>query len=602
VLLVVAAAALVAAPRDPFTLDRDAERWVDDTFKKLTADEKIGQLIVPSFESNFLSTDSDTFDTLSRLVREYHVGGFHVFGASIPAPSVLLNAGYGTVILGQPFSAAFVINRLQALSTVPLLNTADFETGVGFRLFGATSFPRQMAMGAIAGADAARLVREEARITALEARAIGVQVNFAPIADINNNPRNPVINIRSYGEDPARVAGLVGAYVEGAKDSGMIATVKHFPGHGDTNVDSHLGLPVITYDRARLHDVELVPFRRGVEQGAEAVMAAHIELPALDPAPQTPATFSRPILHDLLRQELGFGGLVYTDSMSMDAVAKMVTPDEGAVRALAAGADQILDSPDPIAAFNGIKRAVASGRLAQAQIDESVRRALRAKASVGLHRTRAIDLEAVPSKVGGRAHAAIAEEAFARAITLVKDDRRQVPLTAPRDAPIMYLSVLDYPSGWQIAAPSRTFIPELKKRWPQVTSIEVSDHTPMAELDLVRAVAPRYAAVIASVFVRSTSGSGRLDLAAELVRLLKDLSRITERADVPLVTVFFGNPYTASFVPELPAMLLTYDFYDQAERAAVRAIAGEAWLSGRLPVTLSPQLRAGFGLDRAGKP
>lgn len=602
VLLVVAAAALVAAPRDPFTLDRDAERWVDDTFKKLTADEKIGQLIVPSFESNFLSTDSDTFDTLSRLVREYHVGGFHVFGASIPAPSVLLNAGYGTVILGQPFSAAFVINRLQALSTVPLLNTADFETGVGFRLFGATSFPRQMAMGAIAGADAARLVREEARITALEARAIGVQVNFAPIADINNNPRNPVINIRSYGEDPARVAGLVGAYVEGAKDSGMIATVKHFPGHGDTNVDSHLGLPVITYDRARLHDVELVPFRRGVEQGAEAVMAAHIELPALDPAPQTPATFSRPILHDLLRQELGFGGLVYTDSMSMDAVAKMVTPDEGAVRALAAGADQILDSPDPIAAFNGIKRAVASGRLAQAQIDEPVRRALRAKASVGLHRTRAIDLEAVPSKVGGRAHAAIAEEAFARAITLVKDDRRQVPLTAPRDAPIMYLSVLDYPSGWQIAAPSRTFIPELKKRWPQVTSIEVSDHTPMSELDLVRAVAPRYAAVIASVFVRSTSGSGRLDLAAELVRLLKDLSRITERADVPLVTVFFGNPYTASFVPELPAMLLTYDFYDQAERAAVRAIAGEAWLSGRLPVTLSPQLRAGFGLDRAGKP
>jgi beta-N-acetylhexosaminidase len=600
--LLVFGAAAIAAPRDPFTLDRDAERWVDDTFKKLTADEKIGQLIVPSFESNFLSTDSDTFDTLSHLVRDYHVGGFHVFGASIPAPSVLLNAGYGTVILGQPFSAAFLINRLQALSTVPLLNTADFETGVGFRIFGATSFPRQMAMGAIAGSDGERLVREEARITALEARALGVHVNFAPIADVNNNPRNPVINIRSYGEDPARVAALVGAYVAGAKDGGMIATVKHFPGHGDTDVDSHLGLPVITYDRARLRDVELVPFRRGIEQGAEAVMAAHIELPALDPAPQTPATFSRPILHDLLRQQLGFGGLVYTDSMSMDAVAKMVTPDEGAVRAVAAGADQILHSPDPIAAFNGIKRAVASGRLAQAQIDEAVHRVLRAKASVGLHRTRAIELEAVPSKVGGRAHDAIAGEAFARALTLVKDDRRLVPLTTPRDAPILYLSVLDYPSGWQIAAPSRTFIPELKKRWPQVTSIEVSDHTPMSELDLVRAVAPRYAAVIASVFVRSTSGSGRLDLAADLVRLLKDLSRITERANVPLVAVFFGNPYTASFVAELPAMLITYDFYDQAERAAVRAIAGEAPLSGRLPVTLSPQLRAGFGLDRAVKP
>jgi len=594
----VAAAAITAAPKDPFTLDRAAEQWVAQTLKTLTLDEKIGQLIVPSFESNFLSTDSDTFDTLTRLVREYHVGGFHVFGASVPAPSVLLNPGYGTVILGQPFSAAFLINRLQSMSTVPLLNTADFETGVGFRIFGATTFPRQMGMGAIAGADAHRLVREEARITAVEARALGVHVNFAPVADVNNNPRNPVINIRSYGEDPVRVAALVGAYVAGAKDGHMIATIKHFPGHGDTDVDSHLGLPVISFDRARLDRVELVPFRRGVEQGAQAVMAAHIELPALDPAPSTPATFSTPILHELLRQEMGFGGLVYTDSMSMDAVARMVPPDEGAVRALLAGADQVLHAPDPIAAFNGIKKAVASGRMAEAQIDASVTRVLRAKASVGLHVSRTIDLDAVPANVGGRARDAVAQEAFARAVTLVKDDRRQVPLAVPRDASILYLSVLDYPSGWQIAAPSRTFIPELKKRWPQVTSIEVSDHTPMSELDLVRAVAPRYGAVVASVFVRSTSGSGRLDLVPELVRLLKDLARITDRASIPLVTTFFGNPYTASFVPELPAVLLTYDFYDPAERAAVRAIAGEAAIGGRLPITLSPQLRAGQGLDR----
>ena len=592
---------LNAAPRDPFTLDRAAERWVEQTLKKLTPGEKIGQLIVPSFESNFLSTDSDTFEMLTRLVREYHVGGFHVFGASQPAPSVLLNSGYGTVILGQPFSAAFLINRLQAMSAVPLLNTADFETGVGFRIYGATTFPRQMAMGAIPAADGLRLVREEARITAIEARALGVQVNFAPVADVNNNARNPVINIRSYGESPERVAALVAAYVAGARDGGMIATIKHFPGHGDTDVDSHLGLPVIPFDRARLQSIELLPFRRGVDQGAEAVMAAHIVLPALDPAPSTPATFSRPILHDLLRTQMGFGGLVYTDSMSMDAVARMVTPDEGAVRAILAGADQVLHSPDPIAAFNGIKAALASGRVSQVQIDASVERVLRAKASVGLHLLREIDLDAVPSTIGGRAHEAAAQESFARAITLVKDDRRHVPLTVPRDAPILYLSVLDYPSGWQIAAPSRTFIPELKKRWPNVTSIEVSDHTPMSELDLVRAVAPRYAAVVASVFVRSTSGSGRLDLGPELVRLLQDLARITERTSLAYVTTFFGNPYTASFVPELPATLLTYDFYDQAERAAVRAIAGETPIGGTLPITLSPQFKAGHGLVRPVK-
>jgi beta-N-acetylhexosaminidase len=589
---------LTAAPSDPFALDRDGARWVGETLKKLSLDEKIGQLIVPSFESGYLSTDSDLFDQLSRLVREYHVGGFHVFGASQPAPSVLLNPAYGTVILGQPFSALFLLNRLQAMSSVPLLNTADFETGVGFRLSGATMFPRQMAMGA-AGDD--RLVREEARITAIEARAVGVHVNFAPIADVNNNPRNPVINTRSFGEDPARVGALASAYIDGAREGGMIATLKHFPGHGDTDVDSHLGLPVVTFDRDRLESLELAPFRRGIEHGAPAVMAAHIVLPALDPAGSTPATFSRPVLTDLLRGGLGFNGLVYTDSMSMDAVTALVTPDEGAVRAVAAGADQVLHSPDPIAAFTGLKRAVESGRISRSRLDESVTRVLRAKASLHLERQRTVDLDALPERVGSRAHRAVAEEASTRSVTLIKDDRASVPLNVAADAPILYLSALDYPSGWQIAAPSRTVIAELKKRWSQVTSIEVSDHTSLAELNLVRAIAPRYAAVIAGVFVRATSGSGRLDLAPDTVRLLRDLARITARSSTPYVAVFFGNPYVAAAMPEVPAMVLTYDFYDLPERSAVRAIAGEATISGRLPIALPGLFPAGHGLTRTAR-
>jgi beta-N-acetylhexosaminidase len=588
----------VGTQGDPFVVDRDGARWVEETRRKLSVDEKIGQLIVPSFESSFLSTDSETFDELARLVKEYHVGGFHVFGASQPAPPVLLDASYGTVLLGQPMSAAFLLNRLQAMSAVPLLNTADFETGAGFRLAGATSFPRQMAMGA---ANDERLVREQARITGLEARAIGVHVTFAPVADVNNNPRNPVINVRSYGEDPARVAALVAAYVDGARDAGVIATLKHFPGHGDTDVDSHLGLPVITFDRARLDRVELAPFRRGVERGAQAVMAAHIELPALDDRPSTPATFSKPILDDLLRRDVGFGGLVYTDSMSMDAVTRLVTPAEGAVRAVLAGADQVLHSPDPIAAFKGLKQAVAEGRVTRARLDESLTRVLRAKASLGLHVRRTVDLDAVPDKVGGRAHQAAAQEASAKSITLVKDLRHQVPLSIARDASVLYLSVLDYPSGWQIAAPSRTFIPELKKRWPQVTSIEISDRTSLSDLDLVRAVAPRYAAIVASVFVRATSGSGRLDLSPDVVRLLRDLARAHAGSDAPFVTTVFGNPYVAAAMPELPAVLLTYDFYDMAELSAVRALAGEAAISGRLPVSLPGLSPAGQGLDRPGK-
>lgn len=591
----------LAAQRSQATLDRGAERWVNDTLQALTLDEKIGQLIVPSFESNFVSTDSDTFDQLTRLTREYHVSGFHVFGASEPAPSVLLNPNYGTVILGQPFPVAFLVNRLQAMSKVPLLNTADFEAGVGFRIFGATIFPRQMAMGAT-GSEGVRLVREQARITGLEARAIGVHVNFAPIADVNNNPRNPVINTRSYGEDPARVGELVAAYIDGAREGGMIATLKHFPGHGDTDIDSHIGLPTIKASRDRLQMVELKPFRVGIEHGADAVMAAHIELPALDPTPSTPATFSAPILNDLLRGDLGFRGLLYTDSMSMDAVTKMMAPGEAAVRAVLAGADQVLHSPDPIAAFEALKAAVASGRISQSRITEAVGRVLVAKASVGLDKRRTIDLDEVPAKVGGRAHQALAAEAAARSMTLIKDERHRVPLNLPRDAAVLYLSVLDYPAGWRIAAPGRTFIPELKKRWPQVTAIELSDRTPLSEIDLVRAVAPRYSAIVASVFVRANSGSGRMDLAAEPARLLRDLARVTERSGIPFITCFFGNPYTAAFLPELPAMLLTYDFYDQAELAAVRAISGEAQVGGRLPIALPGLFPVGHGLDRPAAP
>src|SRR5262249_38868713 len=319
------------------------------------------------------------------------------------------NNAYGSVTLGQPLAAASIVNRLQAMAAVPLLNTADFEAGVGFRIAGATIFPRQMALGAIAGEDGPRLVRESARIPAAQSRAIGVHLTFAPIADVNNNARNPVINTRAYGEDPARVGALVSAYVEGAHQGGMMATIKHFPGHGDTDVDSHLGLPTIAAGRDRLNAMELPPFRTGIDKGADAVMAAHILVPTLDPSPESPATFSERMLGGLLRRELGFQGLVYTDSMSMDAITKMATPGDAAVRAFAAGADVVLHSPDPVAAFEGLKAAVVAGRIPREKLDASVERILRAKASLGLHKDRLVDLNAVPAKGGGRTHASVAQ-------------------------------------------------------------------------------------------------------------------------------------------------------------------------------------------------
>jgi beta-N-acetylhexosaminidase len=576
-------------------LDKAAARWVEDTMRKMTIDDKVGQLIVPAIDSTYLATDSADFERLANDVTKLRVGGFHVFGGKELAPAVLLNATYGATILGDPFAAASLLNRLQALSTIPLLNTADFEAGVGFRIQGATVFPRQMAVGA-AGDEA--LAFQAAKTTAIEARAIGVHVDFSPIADVNNNPKNPVINTRSFGEVPDRVGRMVAAYVGGLHAGGMLATLKHFPGHGDTDVDSHLDLPIIRAPRDRLDLVELPPFKAGLAAGADAVMTGHIELPALDAGDFSPASLSPLVVTGLLRDQLQFGGLVYTDSMSMNAVTAKLSPGEAAARAIKAGNDIVLHSPDEAAAVAGIKGAIERGDIALNQIDTSVRRILYAKARLGLHKTKTVSLDDVPRLVGGRQHAEVAEALAAKAMTLIKDDRNQVPLRVPRDASVLYLSILDYPAAWSIAAPSRTMIPQLKLRWPNLTSIELSDRSTTSELDLVRASAPHYDAVVASVFVRAASGSGRLDLAPALAELLADLARATARTPKPLVTVVFGNPYVVLALPTLPAVMLTYDFYDRAEASAVRALAGESPIGGRLPIGMPGLFETGFGLVR----
>jgi beta-N-acetylhexosaminidase len=565
----------------------------------MTLDEQIGQMLVPQFESTYLATDSDQFEQLAGYVRDQRVGGVIVFGGSQPVPGVLLNPAYASVTLGQPLAAASILNRLQAMSKVPLLAAADFEWGVGMRIAGATSFPRAMAFGA-AGDD--RLAAEAARITAVEARALGIGINFAPVADVNSNPRNPVINTRSFGERPASgdassVSSIVGAYVRGLQDAGMLATLKHFPGHGDTDVDSHIGLPTIAHSTSRLEAIELPPFRAGIAAGAAAVMTSHILVPALDPAPGVPVTFSEAAV-SVLRRDLGFGGLVFTDSMRMLAVARDTPPDAAALRAVQAGHDMVLDLPDPAGALQAIRTAVDRGEIDRARIAASAERILRAKARLGLHQTKVVDLDAIPSVVGGRAHRAVAQQVSQRSITLLKDDRGAVPLPVGRDASVLYLSVVDYPANWGISAPSRTVAPELRKRWPKLTAIEVSDRTSASEIELVLATAPRYDAIVAGVFVRAASASGRMDLPPALARLLNDLARRARTAGLPFVTVFFGNPYVPSVLPDLPAALLTYDFYDLAELSAVRAIAGEAPISGRLPISLPGLYAAGHGLDR----
>jgi beta-N-acetylhexosaminidase len=354
---------------------------------------------------------------------------------------------------------------------------------------------------------------------------------------------------------------------------------------------------VVEHPRARLDAVELVPFRAAIAAGIDAVMSSHIRLPALDPTEGRPATLSQPILTGLLREELGFKGIIFTDSMSMHAISKRFTPAEAAALAVEAGADVVLDSPDPEAALRGIKQAVERGEIAQDALDRSVERILRAKARLGLQRSRVVDVEAVPASVGGRAHEAVAVEIASRAITLLKDERGQVPLRLPQKARVLLLSVVDSASGWREAAPGRVLIPELRKRLPGLTAVEVTDRTTASELDLLRAMAKGVDAIVATTFTRASDPNGKLGLSPGQQSLLEALARDDARR--PLVTVALGSPYVGELGAKLPAILLTYEIGDAPEAAAVRALCGEAPIGGRLPVSLPGLFPAGHGLDRA---
>jgi len=342
-----------------------ARQWVDATLRRMTVEEKIGQLLFTTYHGTFTSTDSAAYQQMLHDVNDLHAGGFILVTRITPLG----------IEKSQTYPTAVLSNQLQTKSKLPLLIGADFERGSAMRLDEGTSFPTQMAMAA--GGDP-RDAYTMGKITALEARQAGVHWIYAPVADVNNNPGNPIINTRSFGEDPARVSEFVSAYVRGVEENGGLATAKHFPGHGDTAADSHIDLPVIHAGRQRLESLEFVPFRSAIAAGVSSIMTGHLNVPALEPDPDTPATLSSHILTEVLRKDLGFQGLVITDAMDMGGITVRFTPGEAAVRAVLAGADCLLMSPVPDAAFEALQHAVKSRRISRERLDASVRRILEA--------------------------------------------------------------------------------------------------------------------------------------------------------------------------------------------------------------------------------
>ena len=572
-------AALAPAATPPATtLDDGARRWVDETLATLTLREAVAQLVIPWIPGGYASASDPDFQELLGWV-EQGLGGV-------------------SISIGVPDAYVAKLNRLQSRARIPLLVTSDFENGgPGMRINhsyaipsllaqgGGTSFPPTMAFGAVGDEE---LAYEYGRITAVEARAVGVHWLFAPVLDVNSNPENPVINTRSFGEDPLAVGRLGAAFIRGARAGGALTTAKHFPGHGDTRTDSHIELPVIGADRDRLDRVELVPFLMAVDAGVDAVMTAHVAVPGVL-GDDRPATMSPELMTDLLRGEMGFDGILFTDALRMGAITDGYGTGEAAVLALEAGSDVLL-APDGIGAtIDAVAAAVESGRVTRERIDRSVRRLLEAKARLGLHRGARVDPDAVATRVGIAAHRAVAERAAAASLTLVRDHDRVLPLPPGSNV----LSVTYARPGALLAG--RTFDATLRPSAARFFGARVGPDTPWAVYDSLLAAARTVDAVVVGAYVPPRSGVGSVGVPAPFRAFVE---RVHGIGGPRVAIVSFGSPYLLSAFPDAGAYMVAWGGWEVSQRAAARAVTGAAAVSGRLPISIPPLHRAGEGLDR----
>ena len=572
----------------------EALKWANKELKRMSVEQKIGQLISVGINATFLNQDSQAFKALRHHIVDNHVGGIILFRSPV----------YESVVL---------VNRMQELAKYPLLISADLEAGAGMRFDDTVNFPWNMAIAATGNPDYARRAGD---LTGREARAMGIQQIYAPVSDVNNNAANPVINVRSYGEDPIDVSRFVAAFVEGAQNAGVIATAKHFPGHGDTATDSHRGLPEIDVTRERLNSIELVPFRSAVSAGVGAVMTGHIALPLIDstaiaPLPKDvklgpidtndgaeivsekgtmPTTLS-PVMHDILRKELNFDGLIVTDAMSMSGLTLYFTQEEASVRALAAGADLLLKPADVDAAFRGVHEAVKSGRLTEQRIEESARKVLAAKYDLGLVQQRITSLDGIDRIVGGKPAIDLANDIADDAITLVRNDARLMPLILQPGAKVFNLAITNGDDRAWITQP---FVSTLTRHGVKPDTVILDDRS--TDADVKRAIdrASRADLIIVSMYGRVRTGQARsVALPEPGTRALNEL--IERKA--ALVGISFGNPYILMSFPRLQTYLVSYGDMPSLQEASARALLGRTDISGRLPISLPGLYPRGAGIQ-----
>lgn len=536
-----------------FDITEKERQWIDSVLNKMTIRERVAQMIMPWAGGNYTSESSSDYKRLEFLIEDLKVGGLIFFKGDI-------------------LNEALLINKFQQMADVPLLISSDFERGLAMRLTDATEFPYNMAVAATGDVN---LVREMGRIVSLESRAIGVHQNYAPVADINTNADNPIINIRAYSEDQNIVAEYCEAFIDGSVEGRMISTIKHFPGHGSTDIDSHKDLPVINVSMDDLMKFELAPFISSIKAGVQSVMIGHLSVPSID-SQGVPATLSKRIVTDLLKDELGFKGLVVTDAMNMNAVTKFYSSAEAAVLGVKAGNDILLMPPDEEIAINAIAEAVYNGEIEIERINESVRKILSAKVWVGLDKEKNTDINAVPAFVGTKNNVFLAHEIAEKSITLVKDENNLIPID-----PAKYYStaVITISDGNGTGA----YFNELAdQEFGYIRTISLNKRSTDKEYKQALEIARKSDLILLPSFIKVKAYQGTVKMSDKQTRFMKSVFEM----DKPYIVISFGNPYLLSFFTETKTYLTAYGDAAVSQRAMLRAVTGKTDITGRLPISI----------------
>ncbi|MEO7998938.1 MAG: glycoside hydrolase family 3 N-terminal domain-containing protein, partial [Gemmatimonadaceae bacterium] len=579
-------------------------KWADSVLATLDLRDKAAQMVWVWTLGDYTAVDNPTWLTMEKLVRDQHLGG-------------------AIISVGGPADIAVKTNALQRVAKVPLLLGADLETGAAFRarggyfipnaidLGGATAFPYEMGIGATRDTV---LAYEMGRVTAKEGRALGLHMAFAPVLDVNNNAKNPVISARSFGEDPKLVSEMGRAFIRGIQDNGMLATGKHFPGHGDTEQNSHLELARVTASRARLDSVELMPFREAIRAGVRGMMTFHGDLPALDSS-KIAATLSPKVMIDLLRKQMGFNGILVTDALDMNGAIGTLSMAEVTIRAVVAGNDVLLMPSSVPGAIDAVVAGVKAGRFTEARVDSSVRKLLMAKHEFGLHRNRFVDVEGLRTTIGVEANMKPARMAAEKAITLVNDSSTLVPLgQRPANSKVVSISIA---ARNEISA-GVAFNAEIKSMFTGMLSLSLA---PEVVFDATAGAAAGNAAgyqasptpallkgavdnalnlsrgaevAFVSSYIGASTNTATMDATIGLADLITGL----QKAGTKVVLVSFANPYLAMNLPKTDAHLLAWSASPLSQRAAARALLGRASITGRLPITIPGIAPFGAGIQR----